>query len=175
MRGSIEVHRYLTERQIPHEFYRLEHALRRLDEAAALLGLRQSQVVASEMFEAKRGSILALTPAGKRPSAAAVAQAAGENSVRAATPSRATTRTGFLASWLPPVGHERASRVVLDASLATLDVLYAAGGDPGVMLVIRATDLIRATSASIAELAVPAGSDAADVPVSAPDPSLLAG
>ncbi|MGH2785794.1 MAG: aminoacyl-tRNA deacylase [Actinomycetota bacterium] len=174
MRGPIEVHRYLTERQVPHEFYRLEHPLRRLDEAAALLGLRPDQVVAAEMFEAKRGFILTLVPAGAQPQTAAVAKAAGETPVRVAKASRVTGHTGFIAGWLPPVGHERPSRAVLDTGLAEHDVLYAAGGDPGVMLVIRATDLVRATSATIADLVEPERSDVADAPASAPDPSLLA-
>src|SRR5437667_5184535 len=45
VRGSIEVHRYLVERGVPHEFYRLERPLRRIDEAAALLDLDPKIVV----------------------------------------------------------------------------------------------------------------------------------
>lgn len=173
MRGSIEVHRYLTERAIAHEFYRLGRPLRRLDEAAALLGLEPSQVVSVKLFETEQTPVLALTAAGTRPTAAAVAKAMGDPRVRAASSSRVTEHTGFLAQWLPPVGHERTSRVALDESLGSAEVLYAAGGDPGVMLVIRAADLIRATSATAAHLtiAVPA----AGAPVRELDPDLLAG
>lgn len=166
MRGSIEVHRYLTERGIPHEFYRLGRPLRRLEEAAALLDLKPSQVVIAKLFETAQVPVLALAPVGARPTSAGVAEAMGDGHVRAATSSRVTEHTGFLAQWLPPVGHERGSRAVLEASLAEADVLYAAGGDPGVMLVIRAADLIRATSATAANLTAPAP---------ALGPSLLAG
>ena len=164
MRGSIEVHRYLTERGIAHEFYRLNRPLRRLEEAADLLDLEPSQVVIAKLFETDQVPVLALASAVARPTAAGVAKAMGDGHVRAATSSRVTEHTGFLAQWLPPVGHEQTSRAVLEASLAEADVLYAAGGDPGVMLVIRAADLIRATSATAANLVAPARG-----------PSLLAG
>jgi len=166
LRGSIEVHRYLTERGIPHEFYRLDRPLRRLEEAADLLDLKPSQVVIAKLFETAQVPVLALSSAAAKPTAAGVVKAMGDGHVRAATSSRVTEHTGFLAQWLPPVGHEQASRALLEASLAESDVLYAAGGDPGVMLVIRAADLIRATSATAANLVAPAP---------ALDPSLLAG
>ena len=160
MRGSIEVHRYLTERQIPHEFYRLGRPLRNIDEVAALLDLLPSQVVTAELFEGKTTPVLALVPVGACASIANLSRTSGDPRIRPATPSRVTEHTGFLAGWLPPVGHESPSRAILDATLAQARVLYAAGGDPGVMLVLRADDLIRATSATVASL-----TEALDEPV----------
>lgn len=165
MRGSIEVHRYLTERQIPHEFYRLGRPLRRIDEVAALLGLLPSQVVTAELFQSRAVSVLALVPAGVSASAAEVARASGAARIRPAAAAHVTEHTGFLPGWLPPVGHEHASRALLDADLADSDVLYTAGGDPGVMLVLRSSDLIRATSATIAPL-----STSAEIPIEKEDP-----
>lgn len=153
MRGSVEVHTYLVERGIPHEFYRLERPLRRIDEAAELLGLQPSEVVAVELFEARPMPILALTPSDVCPSVEAVARAAGVARVRPASPARTAEHTGFLIHWLPPVAHEKATRVVLDPALLRPEVVYAAGGDPGVMLKIRAPDLARATAAVVAPLA----------------------
>jgi prolyl-tRNA editing enzyme YbaK/EbsC (Cys-tRNA(Pro) deacylase) len=175
MRGSIEVHRYLTERQIPHEFYRLGRPLRNIDEVAALLDLLPSHVVTAELFESKTAPVLALVPAGVCASVANVARASDETRIRPATPARVTEHTGFLAGWLPPVGHERTSRAVLDADLAEVDVLYAPGGDPGVMLVLRSGDLIRATAATVAPLATPADEPVEQGPVHAIGGNLLAG
>lgn len=155
MRGSIEVHRYLTEREIPHEFYRLGRPLRNLAEAPELLDLAPEAVVAVALFEARPSYVLALTPAGVETIPGAVARAAGgDRRVRAASPARVTRHTGFMRDWLPPVGHDRPSRAILDRSLADAEVLYAPGGDPGVMLVIRADDLVRATSAQIRPLTI---------------------
>lgn len=176
MRGSIDVHRYLTERQIPHEFYRLGRPLRRIEEAAALLDLLPSQIVTAELFDARSAPVLALVPAGICASVADVTRASGEKHLRPASPSRVTEHTGFLSHWLPPVGHERASRAVLDAGFSDVEVLYAAGGDPGVMLVLRSADLIRATSATVAPLATSDETEYVDrEPVRPDGPNQLAG
>jgi prolyl-tRNA editing enzyme YbaK/EbsC (Cys-tRNA(Pro) deacylase) len=73
---------------------------------------------------------------------------------------RVAAHTGFLADWLPPVGHERPSRALIDADLVDADVVYAPGGDPGVMLSLRSADLVRATAAEVVELAGRAEEDA---------------
>lgn len=153
MRGTVEVHKYLVERAVEHEFYRLERPLRRIDEAAAVVGLDPSIVVAAELFDTLGSLVLALTPVSACPSAADVARAADLARARPLSKSRTAAVTGYLPDWLPPVGHERPSRAILDDALLSADVVYAAGGDPGVMLVLRTTDLVRATSAVVAPLA----------------------
>lgn len=153
MRGTVEVHKYLVERAVPHEFYRLERPLRRIDEAAPVLGLDPAIVVAGELFDSSGSLLLALTPVSACASAADVARAGGLSRVRPLSKSRTAALTGFLPDWLPPVGHERPNRAVLDLALLSADVVYAPGGDAGVMLVLRTTDLVRATSAVVAPLA----------------------
>ena len=154
MRGSVEVHRYLVERAIPHEFYRLEHPLRRVVDAPAVLDLDPEIVVGAELFEVAGGPVLAVTPASACASTDAIASVTGHRRVRPIAKARVTTYTGFIADWLPPVGHERPSRALIDGSLLDVDVLYAAGGDPGVMLIMRSVDLLRATAATPTSLAV---------------------
>jgi prolyl-tRNA editing enzyme YbaK/EbsC (Cys-tRNA(Pro) deacylase) len=115
--------------------------------------LDPSIVVAAELFDSAGSLLLALTPASTCASAADVAKAVDLPRVRPLSRSRTAAFTGFLPDWLPPVGHERASRATLDQELLTRDVVYAAGGDPGVMLILRTSDLVRATSALVAPLA----------------------
>ena len=152
MRGTIEVHRYLTERGVPHEFYRLERPLRRVEEASALLGLDPMIVVQSELFSAGPQNVLALTPASTCASSAAVAEALGKPRVRPLSAARAAAHTGFLPDWIPPVGHERPSSALIDRALIDADVLYSPGGDAGVMLVLPSEGLVRATAASVTAL-----------------------
>ena len=152
MRGTIEVHRFLVERDIPHEFYRLDRPLRRIDEAAVVLALDPRQVAMAELFEARPSPVLALTRADECASLDALAAAARVSRLRPAQPDRVLAVSGYLPHWLPPVGHERAFHVVIEEGLLFEPVLYAAGGDPGVMLVIRSEDLLRATAATPAPL-----------------------
>lgn len=152
MRGTIEVHRYLTERGVPHEFYRLERPLRRVEEAPAILGLDPMIVVQTELFLSSSQYVLALTPTATCASAAAAAEAVGIPRVRPITKGRTAAHTGFLPDWLPPVGHERPSSALVDEALIDADVLYSPGGDPGVMLVLPSRGLVRATAATVASL-----------------------
>lgn len=96
MRGTVEVHKYLVERAVPHEFYRLERPLRRIDEAAAVLGLDPSIVVAAELFESLGSLVLALTPASACASAADVARAVDLSRARPLSRSRTAAITGYL-------------------------------------------------------------------------------
>jgi prolyl-tRNA editing enzyme YbaK/EbsC (Cys-tRNA(Pro) deacylase) len=146
VRGTIEVHRYLTERGVPHEFYRLERPLRHVKEVAALLGLDPTIVVQAELFHASTQHVLALTAASMGATSAAVASAVGVPRARQLTKGRTAAYTGFLPDWLPPVGHERPSKALID------EVLYAPAGDPGVMLVLPSHGLFRATAATVAAL-----------------------
>lgn len=173
VRGTVEVHKHLVERAVPHEFYRLERPLRRIDEAAAVLGLDPSMVVAAELFDSIGSLVLALTPSSACASAEDVAHAVGAARVRPLSKARTGAVTGFLPDWLPPVGHERASTAVFEETLLDSDVVYASGGDPGVMLVLRSADLVRATAAIVAPLATSAEpaerrGDAIDVPMQGP-------
>jgi Cys-tRNA(Pro)/Cys-tRNA(Cys) deacylase len=173
VRGTVEVHKHLVERAVPHEFYRLERPLRRIDEAAAVLSLDPSMVVAAELFDASGALVLALTPSSACASAEDVARAMGAARVRPLSKGRTGAVSGFLPDWLPPVGHERPSTVVFEETLLDVDVVYAAGGDSGVMLVLRSADLVRATAAIVAPLATSAEpaetrSDAIDVPLQGP-------
>lgn len=154
MRGTIEVHRYLTERGIHHEFYRLERPVRRIEEAAAILGLDPMIVVRTELFHVSGGHVLTLTPASMEALPAAVARAVGKPRARALTKGRTAAHSGFLPDWMPPVGHERPSRAVIDEALVDAEVLYAPAGDPGVMLVLTSRGLVRATAATVAALSV---------------------
>jgi len=156
VRGSIEVHRYLVERVVPHEFYRLTRPLHRIEEAAGALDLDPMIVVSAELFDVPGGPVLALTTSSSCASGAAVARASGATRARAFSKARTARYTGFLADWLPPVGHERPSRALVDAALCDVEVLYTPGGDPGVMLILRCTDLVRATAADLVRLAGPA-------------------
>jgi prolyl-tRNA editing enzyme YbaK/EbsC (Cys-tRNA(Pro) deacylase) len=157
VRGTIEVNRFLTERGIRHEFYRLERPLRKIDEAAVLLGLEARMVVRAELFAAGERFVLALAPTSTLPASDAIASATSTPRVRPLSAARTAAHSGFLPDWLPPVAHERPSTALIDETLVDAAVLYAPGGDPGVMLMITAGDLVRATAADVAALSTPLG------------------
>jgi prolyl-tRNA editing enzyme YbaK/EbsC (Cys-tRNA(Pro) deacylase) len=54
---------------------------------------------------------------------------------------------------VPPVALECPTILFVDEQVAAQDVVYAAAGEPGVILKVRGADLVKATSAVIARIA----------------------
>jgi prolyl-tRNA editing enzyme YbaK/EbsC (Cys-tRNA(Pro) deacylase) len=53
---------------------------------------------------------------------------------------------------VPPVALECPTTLVVDEQVAAQDVVYAAAGEPGVILKVRGADLVKATSAVVARI-----------------------
>jgi prolyl-tRNA editing enzyme YbaK/EbsC (Cys-tRNA(Pro) deacylase) len=152
MRGTVEVNRYLIERDIPHEFFRLEGMIHNASEIPGALGLAPGEVVAVRGFEYRNKVLLAIAGMDLEPSLDLVAEAARVSRVRPAQPSAVSRVTGYPAEWAPPIGHERAVTTLMDKNVLTFEVVYAPAGEPSVVLKIRSEDLVRATGATPALL-----------------------
>jgi prolyl-tRNA editing enzyme YbaK/EbsC (Cys-tRNA(Pro) deacylase) len=79
-----------------------------------------------------------------------VAELLGRDRLDPVPPDRAPGLTGYLLPFVPPVALECPSTLVVDERVATQDVVYAAAGEPGVILKVRGADLVKATSAVVA-------------------------
>ena len=66
---------------------------------------------------------------------------------------RASELSDYIPEAIPPVALPDGFRVVIDAALASQEIVYFAAGDPAVVLKLRGEDLGRATDAVVAELA----------------------
>jgi prolyl-tRNA editing enzyme YbaK/EbsC (Cys-tRNA(Pro) deacylase) len=82
----------------------------------------------------------------------AVAELLGREHLRAVPPDRAPGLTGYLLAFVPPVALECPAALVVDERVAAQDVVYAAAGEPGVILKVRGADLVKATSAVVAQV-----------------------
>jgi Cys-tRNA(Pro)/Cys-tRNA(Cys) deacylase len=96
------------------------------------------------------GAVVVLAPADAEVDTAGVAELLGRDSLDLVPPDRAPGLTGYLLPFVPPVALECPSTLVVDERVATQDVVYAAAGEPGVILKVRGADLVKATSAVVA-------------------------
>jgi Cys-tRNA(Pro)/Cys-tRNA(Cys) deacylase len=152
LRESVEVHTWLLDLGVAHEIYRTDRPSRTLAEASAALGLEPTEVISVSVFETRRGPVIALAPLSDEPEATAVAAAVGSFSSLRATPGGASRATGYVAQWIPPVAHRKPMTAVADPKVLDSEIVYTAGGAPGVILKLRSEDLIRITGATIAPL-----------------------
>lgn len=158
MRTSVDVHNYLLERDVPHEFVQMRGRLREPERLAAVLGLPPEQVGKVELFEASKARLVAvLVPADRSADQRRVARAVPTPTLQVVEPDRAADLTEYLPEALPPVGLPTAPAVVMDRALAEQEVLYFPGGETSSVLKIRAADLVRASGAKVARVSTSRG------------------
>lgn len=102
-------------------------------QAAAAVGADIGQIVKSLVFVAggpdgELEPIIALVSGVNRVDLARLAAVAGEADIRRATAREANDLTGFVIGGIPPIGHARPVRVIMDPDLGRYPTVWAAAG-----------------------------------------------
>jgi prolyl-tRNA editing enzyme YbaK/EbsC (Cys-tRNA(Pro) deacylase) len=106
---------------------------RSAEEAAVALGTDVGQVVRSLVFVAPRPgnrliAVVCLTSAGHEVDLGLLSAVTGEFSIRPATERETSTLTGYAGAGVPPIGHDREVRTVMDQDLSAHQWVWAAAG-----------------------------------------------
>jgi prolyl-tRNA editing enzyme YbaK/EbsC (Cys-tRNA(Pro) deacylase) len=152
MKGALDIHRELLARDVPHEIVRLPRVVLTADEIPDALGLAPALCLAVRMYVADGDLAAVGVPAGGTPDPAALLAALGARSLRPATAQEVNTRTDFAAGLVSPVLLPDDVPLLVDASVGSSDVLYAATGDTGTVLGIHTGDLLVVSGARVADL-----------------------
>ncbi|MBV9581345.1 MAG: YbaK/EbsC family protein [Chloroflexi bacterium] len=120
--------------------------------AAAALGTQVDRIVKSLVFMAGERAILVLASGPNRVDVARVGRLVGEPITRA-NADQVRQATGYAIGGVPPFGHTQHLRTVLDRDLLAFDEVWAAAGRPDSVFPIDPRDLVRITSAEVAEVA----------------------
>jgi prolyl-tRNA editing enzyme YbaK/EbsC (Cys-tRNA(Pro) deacylase) len=103
-------------------------------EAAAAVGADLGQIVKSLVFvipsDAGLEVLICLVSGPNRVDLARLAAVTGESELRRATAREAHDLTGFTIGGIPPIGHLRSTRVIMDPDLGRYPVVWAAAGLP---------------------------------------------
>lgn len=124
------------------------------EEAAATVGAEIGQIVKSLVFVApdEHGlePVLCLVSGPNRVDLARLAAVIGEPDVRRATAAEARELTGFSIGGIPPIGHGRAVRVMMDPDLGRFQVVWAAAGTPTAVFPVAPGTLRMLANANVA-------------------------
>lgn len=116
------------------EVTRFEESTHTAAEAAAAVGAELGQIVKSLVFVATSDdgeeALLCLVSGPNRVDLARLAAVAGESDVRRATAREAHDLTGFSIGGIPPIGHSRTVRAIMDPDLGRYPIVWAAAGLP---------------------------------------------
>jgi prolyl-tRNA editing enzyme YbaK/EbsC (Cys-tRNA(Pro) deacylase) len=115
------------------EIHQFDESTHTAEDAAAAVGAELGQIVKSLVFvaPAQRGQlepILCLVSGPNRVDLARLAAVTGEPDIRRATAREANELTGFTIGGIPPIGHIRPMRVLMDPDLGRFQVVWAAAG-----------------------------------------------
>jgi prolyl-tRNA editing enzyme YbaK/EbsC (Cys-tRNA(Pro) deacylase) len=127
----------LRELGLEAEVQELADSTRTAAEAAAAVGVEVGQIVKSLVFADGAGPLLCLCAGDRRVDVAKL----GED-VRQARGDEVREVTGFAIGGVPPVGHDRPVRTVVDASLRRFEIVWCAGGTPHAVFPIETEALI---------------------------------
>ena len=135
-----------------------EESTHTAEDAAAAVGAELGQIVKSLVFVAPGDDgllepILCLVSGANRVDLARLAAVSGEPEVRRATAREANELTGFVIGGIPPVGHPRAVRVIMDPDLGRYPVVWAAAGTPSAVFPVPPATLRSLANATVAPIA----------------------
>lgn len=128
------------------------------EQAARAVGAQLGQIVKSLVFVTARDDgvlepILCLMAGTNRVDTARLGAVTGRSDVRRATAREANELTGFVIGGIPPFGHERRIRVVMDPDLGRFGTVWAAAGLPNAVFPISPASLRVLADAEVAPIA----------------------
>lgn len=133
-------------------------------EAAEALGAGLDQIVKSLVFVAPSADgqevVVALVSGSDRVDVGRLSATVALPGLRRATAQEAGSATGFAIGGIPPFGHTRPVRVVMDPGLERHAVVWAAAGTPNAVFAIAPSTLRSVSDAQVAHIAVPSTSAA---------------
>jgi prolyl-tRNA editing enzyme YbaK/EbsC (Cys-tRNA(Pro) deacylase) len=126
-------------------------------DAARQVGAELGQIVKSLVFvapdDAGPEAIVCLVSGANRVDLARLAAVTGERDIRRATAREANELTGFVIGGIPPIGHVRPVRVVMDPDLGRWPVVWAAAGTPTAVFPVAPATLRMLANANVAPIA----------------------
>jgi prolyl-tRNA editing enzyme YbaK/EbsC (Cys-tRNA(Pro) deacylase) len=122
-------------------------------EAAAAIGCEVAAIAKSLVFVARPSgrAILVIASGANRVDEGKIAAAIGEE-VDRADAGLVRAVTGFAIGGVAPVGHGKATEVVIDAELGRHAEIWAAAGAPNAVFVVTPADLLRITGGRMVDL-----------------------
>ncbi|MBA2275879.1 MAG: YbaK/EbsC family protein [Chloroflexi bacterium] len=127
------------------------------EEAARAVGAELGQIVKSLVFVAPSEGgpelVVALVSGVNQVDVSRLAAVVGLAGLRRATAQEANESTGFVIGGIPPFGHRRAARVVMDPDLGRFPTVWAAAGTPNAVFEVPPGTLRILANATVAPIA----------------------
>lgn len=147
--------RLLDQARIPYELrpYEVDESDMSAESVAAKIGLPQEQVFKTLIAQGDvTGYLFALLPAGTELDPRLLAKASGNKRVEVVPLRDVQAVTGYIRGGVSPLGAKKAYPVYIDETMQLWDIVSISAGMRGLQILLAPDDLIRATSAVLADL-----------------------
>src|SRR5215467_14327938 len=149
----------LRERGVTGQVRELPEAAATAAAAAAQLGCEVGAIANSLVFSADGAPLLVLTSGAHRGDTGKVAVIVGATRVQRADPEFVREATGQVIGGVAPVGHPRPLPTLVDRSLGSYGVVWAAGGHAHTVFPTSFAELVRITGGTPADVGAAGAAD----------------
>jgi len=165
-KNSADLQRYIDAHGIAAAILPMNGHTPTVSDAARELGVVADQVIKSLVFVSDDDPLLVINNGLARVDRRRLAAALGVGRARVkfARPEQALAITGYVVGSMPPFGHCRPLRTLVDAAVMQLGQVFGGGGDIDAMLRIAPQELLRVTRGEVHALAEPQAGAPADAP-----------
>jgi Cys-tRNA(Pro)/Cys-tRNA(Cys) deacylase len=122
-------------------------------EAATALGLDPDRVFKTLLADVDGKLVVAIVPVTGKLDLKRLAATVGGKRAAMADPAVAERKTGYVVGGISPIGQKTAHPTVIDETAELWDTVYVSGGRRGLDLELAPADLVRATGATLADIA----------------------
>jgi Cys-tRNA(Pro)/Cys-tRNA(Cys) deacylase len=124
-------------------------------EASQALGVSPDRVFKTLVAEVDGALVTGVVPVEGQLDLKALAAACGGKKAAMAQVAAAERATGYVAGGISPVGQRKRLPVVVDASALGFDTVFCSAGRRGLEIELAPADLVKAASATVAEISRP--------------------
>lgn len=144
---------YLKRLEIDTKFFRFEGHTRCVDDAVMRLGVSRDKIVKSIVFIDDAGlPVLGIVTGDKRVSEKKLAMACGATKVRKANSAEVKEFTGYDVGAVPPVGHKKHIRTLIDEKVMSFGKVIGGGGEVNTLLEISPAEIKRLTEGEVKDI-----------------------
>ena len=151
---SENLQQFIDRHNIAADIIHLEEHTLTVKDAARALDVEIGQIIKSLVFQVHGDPILVINNGLARVDRKKLAAylGVGRKKVKFADPGQVLDMTGFIVGSMPPFGHTKQLRTLMDPAVTRQKTVYGGGGDINAMMKITIDVLLEATRAEVTEL-----------------------
>lgn len=149
-----DLQKFLQDNTVKAELLPLPVPTPTVETAAQAVGAKVDQIVKSILFLVDDQPVLAITSGTAYIDRRAIAEmyGVGKKRVKLATPEKVLEVSGYEVGSMPPFGHSRPIRSLIDRCVLEFDDVFAGGGAENVLMHIAPQEILRVSTALVMDL-----------------------